>query len=156
MKFGQMLSVFEAALPEELAAPYRATLQLLQESAPALPADRVHAVLAAELGAHWRDHFRSFDDDPVAAASIGQVHRAVWGDGRDVAVKVQYPGAGDALLGDYRQIGRVIRVFSVLAPGLDVQPMLDELRERVAEELDYRLEAAAQTASPRASRPTRT
>ena len=146
MKFGQMLSVFEAALPEDLAGPYRATLELLQESAPALPADRVHAVLAAELGADWRDGFRSFTDEPAAAASIGQVHRAVWSDGRDVAVKIQYPGAGDALLGDYQQLGRVIRMFAVLTPGLDVQPMLAELRERVAEELDYRLEAAAQTA----------
>ena len=146
MKFGQMLSVFEAALPEDLAGPYRATLELLQESAPALPADRVHAVLASELGAQWRDRFHSFDDSPAAAASIGQVHKALWSDGRAVAVKIQYPGAGEALLGDYRQLGRIIRMFSVLTPGLDVQPMLEELKERVAEELDYRAEAAAQRA----------
>ena len=146
MKFGQMLSVFEAALPEDLVAPYRATLQRLQESAPALPADRVHAVLAAELGEDGRERFGSFDDRPAAAASIGQVHRATWSDGRPVAVKIQYPGAARALLGDYHQLGRAIRMFSVLTPGLDVQPMLDELKDRVAEELDYRLEAAAQTA----------
>ncbi|MEV7414902.1 AarF/ABC1/UbiB kinase family protein [Streptomyces sp. NPDC089919] len=146
MKFGQMLSVFEAALPPEVVAPYRAALTLLQESAPALPAERVHAVLAEQLGADWRERFASFDDEPAAAASIGQVHRAVWADGREVAVKVQYPGAGQALLGDYAQLGRVIKLFSVIAPGLDAEPMLDELRVRVAEELDYRLEAKAQQA----------
>ncbi|WP_406423260.1 AarF/ABC1/UbiB kinase family protein [Streptomyces sp. NBC_00873] len=146
MKFGQMLSVFEAALPPEVIGPYRAALTMLQDAAPALPAARVHAVLAAELGADWRERFTSFDDEPAAAASIGQVHKAVWEDGRPVAVKVQYPGAGEALLGDYTQLGRLMKFFSVIAPGLDVEPMLDELRERVAEELDYRLEAAAQQA----------
>ncbi|MER5540015.1 ABC1 kinase family protein [Streptomyces mirabilis] len=144
MKFGQMLSVFEAALPPEFIGPYRAALTMLQEAAPALPTARVHAVLDAELGCDWRERFASFDDEPTAAASIGQVHRAVWEDGRAVAVKIQYPGAGEALLGDYDRLGRLIRLFSVVAPGLDVEPMLDELRERVAEELDYRLEAAAQ------------
>src|SRR5689334_23517890 len=69
MKFGQALSVFEAALPEELAAPYRAALTKLQEAAPPLPAARVHAVLAEELGRSWRRRFRSFDDAPAAAAS---------------------------------------------------------------------------------------
>ncbi|MFJ7205891.1 ABC1 kinase family protein [Streptomyces sp. NPDC098789] len=146
MKFGQMLSVFEAALPPEVIGPYRAALTVLQEAAPALPAPRIHAVLAAELGADWRERFTSFDDEPAAAASIGQVHRAVWKDGRPVAVKVQYPGAGEALLGDYRQLGRLMKLFSLVTPGLDVEPMLDELRERVTEELDYRLEAAAQRA----------
>ncbi|MFF3405307.1 ABC1 kinase family protein [Streptomyces sp. NPDC002742] len=146
MKFGQMLSVYEAALPAEAIGPYRAALTLLQEAAPALPAARVHAVLEAELGKDWRTRFVSFDDMPAAAASIGQVHRAVWEDGRAVAVKIQYPGAAEALLGDYARLGRLIRLFSVAAPGLDVEPMVGELRERVTEELDYRLEAAAQQA----------
>src|SRR3954449_12742936 len=88
MKVGQAMSVFEAAIPEELAAPYRASLSKLQEAAPALPADRVHTVLAAELGARWRARFLEFDDTPAAAASIGQVHKAVWKDGREVAVKI--------------------------------------------------------------------
>lgn len=144
MKFGQVLSVFEAALPEEVAGPYRAALTKLQEAAPPMPADTVHAVLAERMGAGWRDSFRSFDDRPAAAASIGQVHRGVWHDGRQVAVKVQYPGAGDALLSDLTQLGRVARLFGPLIPGLDVKPLIAELRERVAEELDYGLEAEAQ------------
>jgi len=146
MKLGQALSIFEAALPPELAGPYRATLTKLQESAPPLSAGTVHRVLAADLGEDWRSAFVSFDDTPAAAASIGQVHKAVWSDGRAVAVKVQYPGAGKALLNDFTQLARIGRLFGVLMPGLDVKPMLDELRTRVAEELDYHQEAAAQRA----------
>ena len=146
LKLGQALSIFEAALPPELAGPYRATLTRLQESAPPLPASTVHKVLAADLGDSWRDKFAEFDDRPAAAASIGQVHRAVWHDGRQVAVKIQYPGAGKALMSDFTQISRVGRLFGVLMPGLDVKPLLEELRARVAEELDYRLEATSQEA----------
>src|SRR6201989_184064 len=97
MKLGQALSIFEAALPPELAEPYRATLTRLQDSAPPLPASTVYRVLAADLGEDWRDSFSSFDDTPAAAASIGQVHRAVWLDGRQGAVKIQYPRAGKAV-----------------------------------------------------------
>jgi predicted unusual protein kinase regulating ubiquinone biosynthesis (AarF/ABC1/UbiB family) len=146
MKLGQALSIFEAALPPELAGPYRATLTKLQESAPPLPAATVHRVLAADFGDDWRASFDSFDDAPAAAASIGQVHKAVWRDGRAVAVKIQYPGAGKALISDFTQLARMGRLFGVLMPGLDVKPMLDELRDRVAEELDYHLEADAQRA----------
>ncbi len=146
MKFGQALSVFEAALPDELARPYRAALTGLQENAPALPAASVHKSLAAAFGRDWREKFASFDDRPAAAASIGQVHRAVWSDGRDVAVKIQYPGAGRALLGDLNQLARVSRLFGLLVPGIEVKPLLAELRARIAEELDYAAEAAAQSA----------
>jgi predicted unusual protein kinase regulating ubiquinone biosynthesis (AarF/ABC1/UbiB family) len=144
MKFGQAMSVFEAALPENLAGPYRETLTKLQESAPPLPARTVHSVLARELGSDWRSLFRTFSDKPAAAASIGQVHRAIWADGRVVAVKVQYPGAGQALLSDLNQIGRMSRLVGLLVPGLDVKPLIAELKARVAEELDYGLEAASQ------------
>jgi predicted unusual protein kinase regulating ubiquinone biosynthesis (AarF/ABC1/UbiB family) len=146
LKLGQALSIFEAALPPELAGPYRATLTKLQDSAPPLPAGAVHRVLAADLGDDWRSSFAEFDDMPAAAASIGQVHRALWLDGRQVAVKVQYPGAGKALLSDFAQLSRLGRLFGVLMPGLEVKPLLEELRNRVAEELDYRLEAVSQQA----------
>jgi predicted unusual protein kinase regulating ubiquinone biosynthesis (AarF/ABC1/UbiB family) len=106
----------------------------------------VHQVLAADLGQAWRDDFLEFDDTPAAAASIGQVHRAIWHDGRKVAVKIQYPGAGRALLSDFTQLSRAARLFGVIMPGLDVKPIIDELRDRIAEELDYHLEAASQQA----------
>ena len=146
MKLGQALSIFEAALPPEIAGPYRATLTKLQESAPPLPARSVHQVLAEDLGEAWRDNFAEFNDTPAAAASIGQVHQAVWSDGRRVAVKIQYPGAGRALISDFNQLSRAGRMFGLLMPGLDVKPLLDELRDRVTEELNYFLEAASQQA----------
>jgi predicted unusual protein kinase regulating ubiquinone biosynthesis (AarF/ABC1/UbiB family) len=144
MKFGQALSIFEAALPEDLAVHYRAMLTKLQDSAPPMPTTSVHGVLRADLGTRWRSKFTSFDDHPVASASIGQVHRAVWKDGRDVAVKIQYPGAGAALMSDIRQISRVAKVAASWVPGIELGPILDELRDRMAEELDYRLEAESQ------------
>jgi hypothetical protein len=146
MKLGQAMSIFEAALPEEVAGPYRAALTKLQEAAPPLPAATVHRVLARELGPDWRERFASFDSHPAAAASIGQVHRAVWSDGREVAVKVQYPGAGPALLSDLNQLGRAAKLLGVLTPGLDIKPLISELKDRISEELDYRLEAAWQAA----------
>ncbi len=146
MKVGQALSVFEAALPDELAGPYRAALTRLQDAAPPMPIAAVHKVLAAQLGDDWRSRFAEFDNTPAAAASIGQVHRAVWADGREVAVKVQYPGAGKALVADLNQLGRIAGLFRVVQPGLDVQPLVAELRRRIVEELDYELEAQAQQA----------
>ncbi|MBN9620686.1 MAG: AarF/ABC1/UbiB kinase family protein, partial [Actinobacteria bacterium] len=146
MKLGQALSVFEAALPEESAAPYRAALTKLQEAAPPLPAASVHRVLDEQFGRRWPERFREFDDTPAAAASIGQVHRAIWADGREVAVKLQYPGADAALLADLTQLSRMSWLFGRLSPGLDVKPLLAEIRERVLEELDYSLEAEAQRA----------
>ncbi|WP_037674209.1 AarF/ABC1/UbiB kinase family protein [Streptomyces griseus] len=146
MKFGQALSVFESALPEEVAGPYRAALTKLQEAAPPMPTSTVHSVLEARLGQDWQELFLEFEDKPAAAASIGQVHRGVWHDGREVAVKVQYPGAGDALLSDLNQLSRFARLLGPLIPGMDVKPLISELRDRVSEELDYALEAQAQQA----------
>ncbi|MDQ0686136.1 putative unusual protein kinase regulating ubiquinone biosynthesis (AarF/ABC1/UbiB family) [Streptomyces achromogenes] len=146
MKFGQALSVFESALPEEVAGPYRAALTKLQDAAPPMPTRTVHAVLTKHLGEDWAELFLEFDDKPAAAASIGQVHRGVWHDGREVAVKVQYPGAGEALLSDLNQLSRFARLLGPLIPGMDVKPLIAELRDRVSEELDYGLEAQAQQA----------
>lgn len=86
MKVGQALSVMEAAIPPQFADPFREALVKLQSEAPPLPMAKVHRVLDGQLGTKWRDRFRSFDDDPVASASIGQVHKSVWKDGREVAV----------------------------------------------------------------------
>jgi predicted unusual protein kinase regulating ubiquinone biosynthesis (AarF/ABC1/UbiB family) len=144
MKLGQTLSVFEAAVPDEVAAPYREALVKLQAEAPPMPVRTVHAVLAQQLGGKWRERFRHFDDAPAAAASIGQVHRATWRDGRDVAVKIQYPGAATALMADLNQLGRFARLFAAVFPGMDVKPLIAELKARVVEELDYSLEADAQ------------
>ncbi|MCZ2806584.1 AarF/ABC1/UbiB kinase family protein [Modestobacter sp. VKM Ac-2983] len=144
MKLGQQLSIFEAAVPEEMAGPYREALVKLQEAAPPMPIRTVHAVLAQQLGGSWRERFRDFDDTPAAAASIGQVHRATWRDGRDVAVKIQYPGAGTALMADLNQLARFARMFAVLFPGMEVKPLIAELKARAEEELDYGLEADAQ------------
>ncbi|MFM7501322.1 MAG: ABC1 kinase family protein [Actinomycetota bacterium] len=146
MKFGQALSVFEAALPEEIAKPYRETLVKLQEAAPPLPARVVHKVLAKELGEHWRDNFAEFNDTPAASASIGQVHKGIWKDGRAVAVKIQYPGAKEALISDLNQIQRFAKIFQLLLPGVEMKPLLEELKARIIEEVDYRYEASAQRA----------
>ncbi|HTY29814.1 MAG TPA: AarF/ABC1/UbiB kinase family protein [Mycobacterium sp.] len=150
MKVGQALSVMEAAVPEEFGEPYREALTKLQKDAPPLPAAKVHRVLDGQLGTKWRTRFSSFDDDPVASASIGQVHRAVWHDGRDVAVKIQYPGADEALRADLKTMQRMVSVFKQLSPGADVEGVVDELIERTEMELDYRLEADNQRAFAKA------
>ncbi len=146
MKFGQMMSIFEAAIPDQYAEPYRAALTGLQASAPPIPAKQVHRVLAEQLGQRWGDRFAEFDNEPIAAASIGQVYRATWHDGRAVAVKVQYPGVDTALRSDLRRVGQMSRLIDPLFPGIAVQPMLAEVRKRMAEELDYRREADNQRA----------
>ncbi|WP_194291434.1 ABC1 kinase family protein [Cumulibacter manganitolerans] len=146
MKLGQALSVFEAALPDDIAAPYRDALVKLQEEAPPMPGATVRRVLDEQLGTRWRERFQRFDEQPTAAASIGQVHRGTWHDGREVAVKIQYPGAGPALMADLNQLSRFARLYGMVTPGLDIKPLISEIRERVIDELDYRLEADAQRA----------
>jgi predicted unusual protein kinase regulating ubiquinone biosynthesis (AarF/ABC1/UbiB family) len=146
MKMGQAMSIFEAAMPEEVAGPYRAALTKLQEAAPPLPAESIHTILAMELGRDWRERFAEFDDRPAAAASIGQVHRAVWHDGRVVAVKVQYPGADKAFISDLNQMTRMGKMFASWVPGMDIKPLLEELKNRAIEELDYLRESRSQRA----------
>ncbi|QSR25348.1 ABC transporter ATP-binding protein [Nocardioides aromaticivorans] len=144
MKFGQALSVLESALPEEMAAPYREQLTKLQDSAPPMPTQTVRTILAEDLGADWKERLVWLDGAPTAAASIGQVHEGRWYDGRRVAVKVQYPNAGDALMADLRTLARAARAIGPLIPGVDMKPLVEEVQARAREELDYDLEADAQ------------
>ena len=146
MKFGQALSVFEAALPDQFIAPYREQLVRLQEAAPPMDPVTTRRVISDALGADWADRFTSFEERPTAAASVGQVHRAVWADGREVAVKLQYPWAEDAIRADLRQLRRLSRALGGLVQGMDVRPLMDEMRDRLLEELDYELEGDAQRA----------
>ncbi|WP_182379954.1 AarF/ABC1/UbiB kinase family protein [Nocardioides sp. WS12] len=144
MKFGQALSVLESALPEEMAAPYREHLTKLQDSAPPMPTQTVRNILAEDLGPNWKNQLVWMDGAPTAAASIGQVHEGKWHDGRRVAVKVQYPNAGEALMSDLRTLARAARAIGPLIPGVDMKPLVEEVQARAREELDYELEAEAQ------------
>ena len=144
MKVGQALAVYESMMPAELAEPYRRALVRLQAQGPAMPARDVHRVLDEQLGRQWRTRLPEFDDVPAAAASIGQVHRARTSRGQAVAVKVQYPGADEALETDLRVLERFARLFTLIVPGLDARAVMRELRARMLEELDYRAEADRQ------------
>ncbi|MGW4242354.1 ABC1 kinase family protein [Nocardia sp. NPDC004722] len=144
VKLGQLLSLYELALPSELAAPYRTALTQLQDSAPTMLPATVHEAVAAGLGENWRWHFTEFDDRRAAAASIGQVHRAVWRDGRQVAVKLMYPGARQAVLADLEQLRRISVLATVFAPGADVSAVTEAICTCVTEELDYAAEAEHQ------------
>ena len=144
IKIGQALSVFDTMVPAEIAEPYHDALSRLQSSGPAMPKRDVHEMLARQLGSGWPRRFREFDDEPSAAASIGQVHQAIWADRRAVAVKIQYPGADLALDADLRTLARFASLFALVVPGLDVRAVVAELRARMLDELDYRTEADRQ------------
>jgi predicted unusual protein kinase regulating ubiquinone biosynthesis (AarF/ABC1/UbiB family) len=141
MKLGQMVSFVADGLPPEA----RAALETLQQDVPPMAPSLAEQVVREELGAGPDELFLSWDPEPVAAASIGQVHRAVLPDGRLVAVKVQYPGIGAAIRGDLDNTEMLSMMFSAVAfRNLDVHALIDELRARMGDELDYRLEAACQ------------
>lgn len=144
LKAGQLLSTVEALFPPDPESSWRQALTGMQESNVSLPFAEIQPVLVAELGRGWRGSFHCFDEVPVAAASIGQVYRAVWQDGRDVAVKVQYPGVGAALAADVRTLSAVTRLVGLVARGLALPPLVAELRTRLTEELDYLHEAETQ------------
>jgi predicted unusual protein kinase regulating ubiquinone biosynthesis (AarF/ABC1/UbiB family) len=144
MKLGQALSVYEAMIPAELAGPYQEALIKLQANAPQMPVKDVHRVLGEQFGRNWHTRFAEFDAEHAHAASIGQVHRAVWHDGREVAVKLQYPGADQALTSDLRTLQRFSRLLQAIVPGADVRGLLRELQDRMIEELDYSAEADSQ------------
>jgi predicted unusual protein kinase regulating ubiquinone biosynthesis (AarF/ABC1/UbiB family) len=140
MKIGQMASYLDEGLPE----PLRVALASLQQDAPPMTAELCAQVVRGELGAGPDEVFAQWDPVPIAAASIGQVHRATTRAGVRVAVKVQYPGVDDAIRADLVNTDLLFRVLGTMFPGLDPGPLVAELRERLSEELDYRSEAANQ------------
>jgi predicted unusual protein kinase regulating ubiquinone biosynthesis (AarF/ABC1/UbiB family) len=153
MKVGQVLSTIDfTALPEGEREEFKQTLAALRDDVPPLPFKQVEKLLREELGEKPSSVFASFEEEAFAAASIGQVHRAVTHDGRPVAVKVQYPGVAEAVDTDLRNLTLLLPLVKRLAPGLDVKAIYAELRERIAEELDYELEAQNQRAIARAHR----
>ncbi|MGX1806265.1 ABC1 kinase family protein [Nocardia sp. NPDC055321] len=145
-KLGQLLALYELALPAELGAPYREALSRLQDSAPAMLPGAVRAAMSASLGPDWETLFTRFDTRACAAASVGQVHRAVWHDGRAVAVKIMYPGARQSVHSDLEQIRRLAPLATVFAPAADTRALAAALSECITEELDYETEAATQRA----------
>ncbi|MBK5223942.1 MAG: AarF/ABC1/UbiB kinase family protein [Acidimicrobiia bacterium] len=140
MKVGQLASYLDQGMPEHV----RQALAQLQADAPPMSSGLVDATVAAELGAPPQELFEEWDPTPIAAASIGQVHRAITRDGRAVAVKVQYPGVDDAIGNDLANADAIFGALTFLYPGLDPAPIVTELRERLIEELDYRREATNQ------------
>ncbi|MFN8167364.1 MAG: AarF/ABC1/UbiB kinase family protein [Candidatus Nanopelagicales bacterium] len=146
LKVGQLLSTVDSLFPPDPDRTWTEALTSLQESNPPMPWSQVEPALRRALGPSWRTTLVEVDQVPVAAASLGQVHRGRWHDGRDVAVKVQYPFAKDVLLSDLRALGASLRVAGALVPGLVAAPLVGELRLRAAQELDYRHEARAQAA----------
>jgi predicted unusual protein kinase regulating ubiquinone biosynthesis (AarF/ABC1/UbiB family) len=153
MKMGQLASFIDTDyLPDEYRELYQEKLGQLRTSAPAMPWEKVRKVIDDEYDESCTDVFESIEPEAFAAASIGQVHRAVLHDGRRVAVKVQYPGVDAALRADLSNAGMILRLAKAIAPGLDAKAVGEELRERVLEELDYEYEAQNQRAVSRAYR----
>lgn len=150
LKAGQFVTAVEALLPADPDLTWQQALAALQSDNPGMPWTEVEPVLVAELGADWSEPFLEFDRHPAAAASIGQVHRARWRDGtasgRDVAVKIQYPGVREAVLADLRLLAGFGQVAALAARGLAMRAIVAELRARLLEELDYTQEALHQRA----------
>ena len=146
MKIGQFASFIDTEfIPEEYRETYQQQLARLRSDAPPMPWEDVEKVLDEEYeGQPIEELFETFEREAFAAASIGQVHRAVLLDGREVAVKVQYPGIAEALESDLGNAGLLVRMAKLIAPGIDAKSVVHELRERVLEELDYELEAQNQ------------
>jgi predicted unusual protein kinase regulating ubiquinone biosynthesis (AarF/ABC1/UbiB family) len=153
MKMGQLASFIDTDyLPDEYREIYQDKLGKLRTSAPAMPWEKVRKVLVEEYDEPYEELFAEIETEAFAAASIGQVHRAVLPDGRRVAVKIQYPGVGAAIRADLSNAGMILRFAKALAPGLDSKAVAAELKERVLEELDYEYEAQNQRTFSRAYR----
>jgi len=149
MKVGQILSYMDEALPPAHRAAYRDVLGRLQTQTQPLPWEAMEAVLLEELGGAVEDHFASFDREPIAAASIGQVYRATTHSGAEVAVKVQYPGVAEAIRSDLDNAGALVSALTAVLPRSDVHHFLDDMVARLQDELDYTREARDQEAFAR-------
>jgi predicted unusual protein kinase regulating ubiquinone biosynthesis (AarF/ABC1/UbiB family) len=142
MKLGQMMSFVTDDIPEE----YRAALASLQASAPPMDFALLRDVAESELGMPLERAFAKFDPKPLASASIGQVHRATLPTGEEVVVKIQYPGVAEAIKGDLANVAVLYRMMAMFYPGVEPGPIVEELRGRISEELDYANEARNQRA----------
>src|SRR4051812_13389688 len=153
MKIGQVASFIDmAGMPPEVSDRFQEKLAELRDSAPKVPFKDMRKVIEQDLGEKLGDAFADFEEEPLAAASIGQVYRAELHDGRRVAVKVQYPGVASAVRADLQNLGLLLRAAKRMAPGLDAKTVGYEIRERITEELDYEHEAQAQRSIARAWR----
>jgi predicted unusual protein kinase regulating ubiquinone biosynthesis (AarF/ABC1/UbiB family) len=145
MKLGQVMSFLDMGLvPEEYREEFQRELAKLRDAAPVVSFKQMRRVIEDDLEEPIRDLFADFDEHPIAAASIGQVYRATLRDGRGVAVKVQYPGVAAAVRADLQNLEMIMRLMKRMTPALDVKAIAGEIRERIAEELDYELEAQNQ------------
>jgi predicted unusual protein kinase regulating ubiquinone biosynthesis (AarF/ABC1/UbiB family) len=145
MKIGQVMSFLDVGLvPEDYREEFQRKLAALRDAAPTVTFKDMRKVIEQELDGRVEELFDEFDEDPIAAASIGQVYRARLPDGRRVAVKVQYPGVSAAVRADLQNLGLILRVVKRIAPGMDPKAIGQEIRNRVEEELDYELEAQNQ------------
>ncbi|MDQ1307415.1 MAG: AarF/ABC1/UbiB kinase family protein [Actinomycetota bacterium] len=142
-KAGQLVSTLDSLLPQE---SWREAMTSLQESAAPVGISAMAPVISAEFGGDWRAMFADFPDQPVASASLGQVYRATLTEGREVAVKVQYPGVAEAVAADLTGLAWALRLAGLFSPGMAAAPVAAELRQRITGELDYRAEGSAQRA----------
>jgi len=150
MKLGQVMSFLDMGLvPEQHREEFQRELAKLRDAAPTVSFKQMRKVIEDDLEESIDDVFASFYQEPIAAASIGQVYRATLHDGRDVAVKVQYPGVATAVRADMQNLDMIMRLLKRMTPGLDVKAITKEVRERIIEELDYELEAQNQRALAR-------
>ena len=145
MKVGQVMSFLDVGLvPEEYREEFQHKLAALRDAAPTVTFKQMRTVIENELGEPLKEVFDEFEQEPIAAASIGQVYRARLTDGREVAVKVQYPGVAAAVRADMQNLGLILRLAKRIAPGMDPKAIGEEIRSRIQDELDYELEAQNQ------------
>jgi predicted unusual protein kinase regulating ubiquinone biosynthesis (AarF/ABC1/UbiB family) len=145
MKVGQVMSFLDIGLvPEEYREEFQHKLAALRDAAPTVTFKDMRKVIEEELDDPIDEVFAEFDEEPIAAASIGQVYKARLHDGHKVAVKVQYPGVAAAVRADMQNLGLILRLAKRIAPGMDPKAMGEEIRDRIEEELDYELEAQNQ------------